>query len=111
VEVAAMRAAAVEVLQRLAIVALVLLVEQAVLEQQAAYLALVLLMVAVAVARALVETVGVVQAAALHIPITPLQILAAVGAVHGTPQIWVLTVVRVSSSSATLAHSAARAEP
>jgi hypothetical protein len=89
----------------------VLLVEQAVLEQQAAYLALVLLMAAAAAARVLVETAQVVLAAALHGPITPLQILAGVVAVHGMLQIQVLMLVLELSSSATLVLNVARAEP
>ena len=100
---------AVGVLQRLAIVVPVLLVEQAALEQQAAYLVPVLLTLAVEAARALVGTVQAVLAAVLHGPITPLRTLVAAEDVHGTHRIQVLMVAPVLSSSATQAHSAALA--
>ena len=68
VEVVAMRVVAVEALQRLAVVEEVLLAGMAALEQQAAYLALVLLMLVGAVARARVITaVQAAQAVAAHI--------------------------------------------
>jgi len=67
-EVVVMRVAAAGALQRLVIVVPVLLVEMVALEQQAAYLALVLLMLVGAGARARVITaVQAAQAVAAHI--------------------------------------------
>jgi hypothetical protein len=61
----------------------------------------VLLTLEVVVAQALVVTVVAVLAAVPHILIMPLQILAVVAVAHGMPQIQVLMVVLVSSSSVT----------
>ena len=108
-EVVAMRVVAVEALQRLAVVEEVLLVGMVALEQQAAYLALVLLMLAGAVAQVLVETVQAVLAVALHGQIMPLQILEEAGDVHGTLQTQVLMEVPVLSSSVTQALSGVQA--